>query len=212
MQTNVSPPSNPREAAPRPSGPAKNGCPDCGRAAKDDESFCAACGHGPLPATAGDCRPLAGPASAPSTAIQPVAGQEPKEAGAPAAARPATTCRCGTHLLDIAKFCHACGSPVGPPAPAYRLVCRGRANGTRVVDLDGDAMTIGSAGDCDIVVPGDAFVSRHHARITRVDGRFELEDRGSSNGTFLRIRRPIAVEVGDEIMIGTTAVRLEEVR
>ena len=226
MQTNVSPPSNPREAVPRPPGPAKNVCPDCGRAAKDGEPFCASCGHGPLPATAGDRRPFAGPASAPPTANQPVAGenakarpiakQECKETGVPAsspapAASPAMTCLCGAHLLDGAKFCHACGLRVGPPSPAFRLVCKGRANGRRVVELDKDVMTIGSAGDCDVVVPGDAYASRHHAQISRVDGRFQLEDLDSSNGSFLRIRRPIALEVGDEIMVGTTAVRLEEV-
>ena len=37
-----------------------------------------------------------------------------------------------------------------------------------------------------------------------------LEDLGSSNGTFLRVRRSIALEVGDEIAIGRNVFRLEQ--
>lgn len=68
---------------------------------------------------------------------------------------------------------------------------------------------IGQAADCDIVIANDPFVSRHHARLARVGDRWTLEDAGSSNGTLLRVRRPIPLEPGDEIVLGTTTLRLE---
>ncbi|MFW6063011.1 MAG: Calx-beta domain-containing protein [Chloroflexota bacterium] len=50
--------------------------------------------------------------------------------------------------------------------------------------LDATPLTIGRE-ECDLTVAGDLHVSRRHARITREDGRYYIEDLGSSNGTFL---------------------------
>lgn len=37
-----------------------------------------------------------------------------------------------------------------------------------------------------------------------------LEDLGSTNGTFLRIKKPLRLEVGDEFLVGATLVRVEQ--
>ncbi|HSM58120.1 MAG TPA: Calx-beta domain-containing protein [Candidatus Sulfomarinibacteraceae bacterium] len=50
--------------------------------------------------------------------------------------------------------------------------------------LDAAPLTIGREG-CDLTIAGDLHVSRRHARITSDDGRYYIEDLGSSNGTFL---------------------------
>ncbi len=59
----------------------------------------------------------------------------------------------------------------------------------------------------------DAKVSRRHARITCNEGKFSIEDLGSTNGTFInRGRRLIpgiaqSIKDGDEIIVGKTFLR-----
>jgi DNA-binding winged helix-turn-helix (wHTH) protein len=64
--------------------------------------------------------------------------------------------------------------------------------------------------DDDVAVRIDAAgVSRHHARITAVGGRFTLQDLGSKNGTYLREERlvaPAALEDGDAFRLGQTGL------
>src|SRR5712691_10474459 len=53
----------------------------------------------------------------------------------------------------------------------------------------------------------DGSVSRDHAFLRRVDGRYLLSDVGSQNGTFVNGRRvyaPSALQSGDRIRAGTT--------
>jgi pSer/pThr/pTyr-binding forkhead associated (FHA) protein len=59
----------------------------------------------------------------------------------------------------------------------------------------------------------EAKVSRRHARITFIDGKYVLEDLGSTNGTFINrgkrlppgARQPL--NEGDEIIVGKTFLR-----
>lgn len=50
--------------------------------------------------------------------------------------------------------------------------------------LDGDRFVIGRNPDCGIVIPVTS-VSREHAQIVRVQGKFHIEDMQSRNGTFV---------------------------
>jgi pSer/pThr/pTyr-binding forkhead associated (FHA) protein len=61
----------------------------------------------------------------------------------------------------------------------------------------------------DIVFSDDEFMSRRHARIALKDGRAELEDLGSSNGTFVRLRGPHTLLPGDLIRLGDEMLRFE---
>lgn len=57
----------------------------------------------------------------------------------------------------------------------------------------------------------DVKVSRHHARVRRVGGAAELEDLGSTNGTFLNdqpLQIPTSIGPGDRIRVGLTVVEL----
>jgi serine phosphatase RsbU (regulator of sigma subunit) len=56
-----------------------------------------------------------------------------------------------------------------------------------VYDLEGNSITLGRHPECDIVLEA-AAVSRQHARILLVDGKFYIEDLNSRNGTFLNGR------------------------
>ncbi len=53
----------------------------------------------------------------------------------------------------------------------------------------------------------DNTISRHHAELRRVDGAWLIEDRGSSNGTYLngvRVTKPTRLKRGDQIRLGST--------
>lgn len=78
--------------------------------------------------------------------------------------------------------------------------------------FDREAIVVGGDGQCDLPLVADPYVSRRHARITRDRGMVLVEDLASSNGTFVRIRRAIVLEPGDELLIGTTVLRLEHVQ
>ncbi len=58
----------------------------------------------------------------------------------------------------------------------------------------------------------DDFASANHAILTFRGRSWFIEDRGSTNGTFVnghRIDRPVALSYGDEIAIGRVRMRLE---
>ena len=61
----------------------------------------------------------------------------------------------------------------------------------------------------DIVFSDDEFMSRRHAQLSLRGGRPRLEDLGSSNGTFLRLRRSHNLSSGDLIRIGDELLRFE---
>jgi len=66
-------------------------------------------------------------------------------------------------------------------------------------------MRIGRDSDNDIVHINDSFVSRFHAWITFEQGRFWVEDLGSTNGTLLNgepLKRRELLACGDKIKIG----------
>jgi phosphoserine phosphatase RsbU/P len=62
-------------------------------------------------------------------------------------------------------------------------ILKGANEGT-MVPLEGDRFVLGRNPDCAIVIPVTS-VSREHAQILRVHGKFFIEDRGSRNGTFV---------------------------
>jgi pSer/pThr/pTyr-binding forkhead associated (FHA) protein len=64
----------------------------------------------------------------------------------------------------------------------------------------------------------EAKVSRRHARITFSDGKYVLEDLGSTNGTFVNRGKRLApgtrqpLSDGDEIIVGKTFLRFHVVK
>ena len=61
----------------------------------------------------------------------------------------------------------------------------------------------------DIIFPDDEFMSRRHAQLSLPQRRGQLEDLGSSNGTFLRLRGPHGLAPGDLIRLGDELLRFE---
>jgi peroxiredoxin len=65
-------------------------------------------------------------------------------------------------------------------------------------------VSIGNAEDNDFVIR-QATVSQRHATMVQKDGRFELSDLSSTNGTFVngrRIKNSALVKIGDELWFG----------
>lgn len=108
----------------------------------------------------------------------------------------------------------------GAPAPASASARREKAHEVVVVEgpLRGSHMNIstvedlslGRADDNDFVL-GDDFASSRHARLFRRGSDWFVEDLDSRNGTFvggIRIDQPERVQVGTDIKMGRTIVRL----
>jgi pSer/pThr/pTyr-binding forkhead associated (FHA) protein len=70
-------------------------------------------------------------------------------------------------------------------------------------------VVMGRSSACQWIFADDT-VSRRHAELLVVDGRWMLRDLGSSNGTWVNGRRVVEAEVttGDEIVLGACRFRL----
>jgi len=69
---------------------------------------------------------------------------------------------------------------------------------------------IGRSSELDMVLVED-MVSRKHAKITWAAGKLNIEDLGSTNGTFVngeKILKPSRIKEGDRILIGTSILKL----
>ena len=76
--------------------------------------------------------------------------------------------------------------------------------------LDGDELTVGRGGECDVVIP-ERRISREHLRITRQGDQFVVTDLDSKNGTHVnaeRLEGTRELYEGDEIQIAL-AVKLK---
>ncbi|MDY6794828.1 MAG: FHA domain-containing protein [Actinomycetota bacterium] len=72
----------------------------------------------------------------------------------------------------------------------------------------GDEMLVGRAGECGISIE-DEFASNLHAKIYQQEGRYYVEDLGSTNGTYVNGRRityPTELRPGDLVKVGRTVL------
>jgi hypothetical protein len=122
--------------------------------------------------------------------------EEPKVAAAPDAAQVKAAERPRlTQLFSVQRV-----SPAGPK-PELVLMLGGKTLGKFPMVVD--QFTIGRAPGNDILID-NLGVSRRHAVVKVVEGRYLLEDLGSANGTFVngeRIAGPRGLQDGDQITI-----------
>ncbi|HSS39214.1 MAG TPA: FHA domain-containing protein [Polyangia bacterium] len=99
------------------------------------------------------------------------------------------------------------GTPVRPPWARIRQITPAAI--TRdVYHLTRPEVVLGRESG-DVVFSDDEFMSRRHVQIAFRNGRGHLEDLGSSNGTFLRLRGPHGLSSGDLIRMGDELLRFE---
>ncbi|MBN2560183.1 MAG: FHA domain-containing protein [Phycisphaerae bacterium] len=116
---------------------------------------------------------------------------------------------CEQHLPQSARYCLSCGASVVTDQERLVLVRLSEEGPKQVAPLDDGALQIGKGEQCQIRLHNDDYVSRLHAVIKRAGEQLVVEDLGSSNGTYVRLRRPCVLEAGDVIVIGTTAFRVD---
>jgi len=95
-------------------------------------------------------------------------------------------------------------SVTNAPEPAKLVYCK---YGRRKIScpLNKDLITIGRAGDNDVVLEFDLEISGRHAKIIKEDVKYIIEDLGSTNGTFVngsRINSPVTLKHKDKIRTG----------
>lgn len=95
--------------------------------------------------------------------------------------------------------------------PRNLVVTQGSLQGT-VLPLGSAPVTIGRAADNTLVVDDD-YASSHHARLYQTEGRWIVEDVGSTNGTWIernRITGPTLLEPGAPLRVGRTIFELRK--
>jgi pSer/pThr/pTyr-binding forkhead associated (FHA) protein len=112
----------------------------------------------------------------------------------------------------------AARQPKAPKAPRPKrgtpgklVVTQGSMSGTKV-PLTESPVTIGRAPDSTVVLDDD-YASSRHARLFPDNGRWLVEDLGSTNGTYLdrqRVNGPTPVPLGVPIRIGKTVLELRK--
>lgn len=73
-----------------------------------------------------------------------------------------------------------------------------------------EEVTLGRAAGCQVTLD-DSYISQLHARVYARDGRWMVEDLGSTNGTYLnrqRVSGPMVLQAGDRIQVGNTVLEL----
>lgn len=97
-----------------------------------------------------------------------------------------------------------------PAAPAWGRLRQLSSSGLGrdLYHLSRGEITLGRE-QADLVFADDEFLSRRHAQVTISKGKPVLQDLGSSNGTYLRLRAPQVLVPGDMIRLGDQLLRFE---
>lgn len=102
------------------------------------------------------------------------------------------------------------GTPLQPAWGRITQIGRGGVAGDHLY-LRGSRVSFGREGG-DLVFPNDPFVSREHARLRlEITGQamsVHLEDLGSANGTYVRIRGAAQIRDGDTFRVGDQILKL----
>jgi hypothetical protein len=89
------------------------------------------------------------------------------------------------------------------------VVTAGEKIGTEIA-LSGRQLTIGRAGDSDLIVD-DEYTSTHHAKLVFINGEWLIQDLDSTNGTLLdgkKIATTTVVPLNTQVRVGQTSFEL----
>jgi pSer/pThr/pTyr-binding forkhead associated (FHA) protein len=192
--------------------PKPTKCPRCGRENDPSFAFCLECGQSLQRAAAPDgrapsctgcgakipagfrfCGQCGRPVPAPDRP-PPAGARAPRAAptGAPAAVRPAP----------------AAAAPRGPSARPRLAAVRPDGSAGAVFPLEQDETVCGREEGA-IRLADDPTVSPRHARFTVRGGVLRVEDLGTANGVYLRLKGPHRLGIGEELRVGRQVLRLE---
>jgi hypothetical protein len=111
-------------------------------------------------------------------------------------------------------FVAAAGATSANAKPAEQkatklVVTAGEKVGTEIA-LAGRQLTIGRAGDSDLVVD-DEYTSTHHAKLVFINGEWLVQDLDSTNGTLLdgkKVTTTSVVPMNTQVRVGQTSFEL----
>jgi pSer/pThr/pTyr-binding forkhead associated (FHA) protein len=185
-------------------------CRRCGRENDPSFAFCLDCGQSlkaPAPGGGSTCASC-GAALQPGFRFcgvcgKPVGAPPTPRAPAAPAARPAGAAQPG----------HAVPPPLpgAQPKPASRLrITTVRSDGMSGTSfaLDREEVLCGRT-EGEVRLAADPTVSPRHARFVQSGGVVRVEDLGSVNGTFVRLKEPRRIALGEEFRVGQQLLRLE---
>jgi pSer/pThr/pTyr-binding forkhead associated (FHA) protein len=142
-------------------------------------------------------------------------------------AAPSSCPRCAAPVLPGYRFCGQCGAeiaatpapdparpsgPPGGPAPRGLRLSLVRTDGAQGPSYPLHAPTcVCGRTEGDLRLADDATVSPRHASLTVAGERVTVEDLGSVNGTYVRIKGPQPLAAGEEFRLGRQLLRVEPV-
>jgi pSer/pThr/pTyr-binding forkhead associated (FHA) protein len=170
-------------------------CTFCGRQNEAGAQFCTDCGK-PLSQAAATKAAVAAAAAGggvPRTSVLPLTAAE-------------------------SHACPVCGSAMDPAAPSRFTPDRRTDQRVTLVLLAEAGVevqrferkhTSTSIGrlDGDITFPDDPYMSPLHAKLSWEEGRLEVRDLGSRNGTWVFLEAPHRLADGDQFLIGSQVIR-----
>ncbi len=80
-------------------------------------------------------------------------------------------------------------------------------NGPAAYEPSGPSVIIGRNGQVNL--SGEPFCHANEAQLEWRDGRVWLNDQPGGSGVFLRVRRPVKLEFGDEFLVGDQLLRVD---
>lgn len=114
--------------------------------------------------------------------------------------------RCKTLNAPGSRFCGECGNPLQGTAetaavPTLALRSRNAKGREREWKFTQRSIVIGRHGG-DISLPEDELLSFTHVRLECRGGQWFVRDLGSTNGTYVRIRGQVPLELGGWFLVG----------
>jgi pSer/pThr/pTyr-binding forkhead associated (FHA) protein len=186
-------------------------CQRCGRENDPSFAFCLDCGQSlrppPLPTAEPTCASC-GAALQPGFRFCGICGK-PIGAPPPTPAVPSGPPSSGPHRAQPAAHTALHVAQPRPAPPRFRVTTV-RSDGMAGVSfsLDRDEVVCGRT-EGEVRLADDPTVSPRHARFLQSSGVLRVEDLGSVNGTFLRLKEPRRISVGEELRLGRQLLRLE---
>ena len=127
----------------------------------------------------------------------------------PRAAAPAPTPAAGAPLPEGRRQPKPAKGRGGTPARLVVLEPKERRGTAFAIN---GTVGVGREADNTIVITDDAYISSHHATITRRDDEVVVDDLGSRNGTYLngaKLTHRHRVRSGDRIQVGYTVLEAQ---
>lgn len=127
---------------------------------------------------------------------------------------------CGAVILPEQRFCGTCGSKVDTPEPSKILGNIQTTGRAKLILIKGEGMDgvsyrltgthhIAGRSEGSILFPDDPFLSPRHVDFYYRDGKLYLRDENSLNGVFIRIKAPLIIGSGNNILVGEQLLRVE---